>query len=1461
MCVRRDAQSPGYGATHETAPLMHSTTDHPTGDVLSALLADTLDPLFWRPRRLGQDSAWTAHVPFAHWIVSAARPRVLVELGTHNGVSYSAFCEAVMQSRLATRCFAVDTWEGDEHAGHYGQEVFDDLSRFHDQHFGAFSELLRCTFDAALPYMPDGSIDLLHIDGLHSEEAVRHDFDSWLPKLSDRAVVLFHDTNVRERGFGVWQVFSDLRQIYPAFEFIHEHGLGVLAVGRDVPADVAGLCALTDPATIQAVRERFSQLGERWRSEVRVRHLAEQLHARNLQQASLEAERDAVRRAATDTAKMRTRAAQRAEEARRAAAVAWQEVNRVSAELYALRDARDKLTAERNALASERARLVGSFTWRATSPLRKIARRVPERLRDKAADAAKVAFWAMTFRLRRGLAYRARVRHGLALVSATALFDPNWYLARYPDVAATGMDPALHFVLRGGAEGRDPSASFDAKEYLARYPDVAAHGLSPLLHYLESGKAEGRAIVSVADAEPATTPPAPAFSNPAAWAVPAGNAALTLPPPRVVFVSGEPGTPGEIYRVHRFARAAEMAGARTHVLAAEDVPAHREDILAADIVVIWRAAWTNGVAVAVEAAREAGAKLVFDVDDLMVEPDLARVAVIDGIRTQHIPEDAVRGHYTRMRDTMANCEFAVTTTDELAWHIRRHAKPTLVLPNGFDRATLRASRRVARRRRLAGGDGLIRLGYALGSRTHQRDFAQAASAVARILREHPECRLVLFKSHIDGGPLLDLAEFPALAGLEAQIEWRDTVKLEHLPDEIARFDINLAPLEVGNEFCEAKSELKYFEAALVDVCTVASPTGPFHRAIAHGRTGFLAATPDDWYAALSTLVADPALRQRIVRAAYLDVLWTFGPERRTEAVASILDQIRGGPRAARAFALDVQRAAAPRPAPLVPRGEIVFAADALGDADVTVIVPLYNYAGHVEEALDSVAAQTLAPLDLVIIDDASTDTSPDVARAWSERHAARFNRITLISNAANAGLGPTRNAGFAAAETPYVLPLDADNRLLPTCCETLLRHAEASGAAFTYPVIREFGDSANLMGIFPYAPARLIGVPHIDAMALVSVAAWAGAGGYGESRLGWEDYEFWCRMAELGLTGQQVAGEPLAEYRVHRGSMLRTTTELADTKPRVVADMQRRHPWLSLVAAKQAPPPPAPTSAGTEMSALEAILPLLRCPETGQPLVRDGDTLRTPDGARRWPLVAGRPVLFPGMSAPRVVLDQHVSNPLPEAAQAMMREATGPVLNLSAGGTAERLPHVIEAEASIFRNTSVVADAHHLPFQDSVFEAVVVLNAFEHYREPARVAAEILRVLRPGGRVLVHTAFLQPLHEAPYHFYNCTRYGLEAWFAGFETERLHVSDNFNPAYTLAWLAHEARAAVQGDVSAEAARALGAATFGEFADLWTDPAAFAASPRVADLRRLRQTTQESIAAGFEYIGRRPGGTRG
>ena len=195
-----------------------------------------------------------------------------------------------MCNGLDTRCFAVDTWQGDEQAGYYGEEVYRDFCRFHEDRYSAFSELLRCTFDDALPYISDGSVDLLHIDGLHTYEAVRHDFENWRRKLSDSAVVLFHDTNVRQGDFGVWRLWEELRPQYPHFEFLHGHGLGVLALGRSVPTQLSALCSLRDPQSVHTIRQRFSLLGERWTAlDPRETH-AKELAARDARIVSLEAE-------------------------------------------------------------------------------------------------------------------------------------------------------------------------------------------------------------------------------------------------------------------------------------------------------------------------------------------------------------------------------------------------------------------------------------------------------------------------------------------------------------------------------------------------------------------------------------------------------------------------------------------------------------------------------------------------------------------------------------------------------------------------------------------------------------------------------------------------------------------------------------------------------------------------------------------------------------------------------------------------------------------------------------------------------------------------------------------------------------------------------------------------------------------------------------------------------------------
>ena len=185
-----------------------------------------------------------------------------MELGTHHGFSYLSFCQAAERSGLDARGYAVDTWRGDEHAGFYDDEVYTWLRDRHDPRYGGFSRLVRSTFDEALPHFAENSIDLLHIDGRHFYEDVKHDFESWKNKLSDRAIVLLHDTNVRERGFGVFRLWEELREQYPAFEFLHGHGLGVLGIGTELPEPVNQLFAAAPDAGRSArMREIYARLG------------------------------------------------------------------------------------------------------------------------------------------------------------------------------------------------------------------------------------------------------------------------------------------------------------------------------------------------------------------------------------------------------------------------------------------------------------------------------------------------------------------------------------------------------------------------------------------------------------------------------------------------------------------------------------------------------------------------------------------------------------------------------------------------------------------------------------------------------------------------------------------------------------------------------------------------------------------------------------------------------------------------------------------------------------------------------------------------------------------------------------------------------------------------------------------------------------------------------------------------
>jgi hypothetical protein len=533
----------------------------PSIDDLTILRDARLDPLFWRAERVDALSAWCGHIPFAHWLVAETAPRAIVELGTHSGVSYSAFCAAVLQKKLNTRCYAVDTWVGDEHAGHYGDQIYSSLHDYNQRRFGSFSVLMRMTFDEAVSHFADESIDLLHIDGLHTYEAVRHDFEQWLPKLSPRAVVLFHDSNERQRDFGVWRLWSELKDRYPSFEFLHGHGLGVLAVGAEPPAALRGLCAL-DAESAATVRSRFALLGERWESGQRERSLAEQAERRvqaladerdtlvrngieqklaeneSVHREELErrlAENDARRLAEIEQTNQQLRAVEAALGS--ASSVAERESQqrlnlerdllKARARILSVEDARADLEAHmeqaideaqaRAAQAENALRNIETSTiWRATGPVRFALTRKPRAKRNVGA-ALRARGVALAKQLPLGLSGRARLKENAQIIASSSLFDAEWYLERYPEARAAGGDPAHYFLTTGTVEHHHPGPEFDAEWYLDRNPDVAAHGVNPLVHYEKFGRAEGRAIraVDAQDAASSIEPLEPAFPEPA----------------------------------------------------------------------------------------------------------------------------------------------------------------------------------------------------------------------------------------------------------------------------------------------------------------------------------------------------------------------------------------------------------------------------------------------------------------------------------------------------------------------------------------------------------------------------------------------------------------------------------------------------------------------------------------------------------------------------------------------------------------------------------------------------------------------------------------------------------------------------------------------------------------------------------------------------------------------------------
>lgn len=302
-------------------------------------------------------------------------------------------------------------------------------------------------------------------------------------------------------------------------------------------------------------------------------------------------------------------------------------------------------------------------------------------------------------------------------------------------------------------------------------------------------------------------------------------------------------------------------------------------IYLAKILILQRVTYDRILERIIRAKRSQDAILLADLDDLVYLQDSFRWIdspdFVDSVRARLYQENLDRN-----RQTLQQCEGIIVSTGFLAQKVSELGKPVWVHRNAFSLEMFACAIQALSNQ--VTHDAQIILGYASGTPTHDRDFQLVQPILKQVLEDYPAVHLHLIghiSKKIDWGRV------------SSKVHYLDFVPWRKLPLLLAQFSINLAPLRLDNPFSQSKSEIKYIEAALVKVPTIASPTEAFQHAIRHGENGYLADSIQEWEKNLRALIENPSLRRTTGETAYQDVLARYAPWVRAEEAIQLLNSI------------------------------------------------------------------------------------------------------------------------------------------------------------------------------------------------------------------------------------------------------------------------------------------------------------------------------------------------------------------------------------------------------------------------------------------------------------------------------------------------------------------------------------------------------------------------------------------
>ncbi|HRY27669.1 MAG TPA: glycosyltransferase [Candidatus Moranbacteria bacterium] len=278
------------------------------------------------------------------------------------------------------------------------------------------------------------------------------------------------------------------------------------------------------------------------------------------------------------------------------------------------------------------------------------------------------------------------------------------------------------------------------------------------------------------------------------------------------------------------------------------------------IFIFHRVQKNNKVSKLIENIKTQGKEIIFETDDLVFNPE--DIKDQDFFRNANALEKKFYenglGAEIFFDPYVKTC---TTTTAFLAEKMRESGKQVFIVPNKLSKNDLDIADKIQNSKLKI--QNSIKIGYFSGTASHNKDFATISGALLRIMEIYKNVELVL------AGPLDIESE---LHKFSARIKQLPFVSREKHFENIAAVDINLAPLETGNPFCEAKSELKFFEAGIVNVPTVAAANQTFREAIVDGTDGFVANGEEEWFEKIEKLVVDENLRKNMGEKAHQTAL-------------------------------------------------------------------------------------------------------------------------------------------------------------------------------------------------------------------------------------------------------------------------------------------------------------------------------------------------------------------------------------------------------------------------------------------------------------------------------------------------------------------------------------------------------------------------------------------------------------